>query len=62
MCLSRAWVSGQSTAEPIMQEIAKIRVDDGRVILISLFGEEKMLEADIEEVDFTRNIVLLREK
>jgi predicted RNA-binding protein len=62
MCLSKAWYSGQSETEPVMQEVARIRVEDGEVVLNSLFGEEKRIEADIAEVDFTRNIVLLREK
>lgn len=59
MCLSKAWFGGQSTAEPIMEDIAKITVDNQKVILRSLFGEEQVLDANIEEVDFTRNIVML---
>lgn len=62
MCLSKAWYSGQNETEPVMQEIARIRVEDGVVVLNSLFGEEKRLKATIEEVDFTSNIVLLRGK
>lgn len=62
MCLSKAWYSGQNETEPVMQEIARIRVEDGVVVLNSLFGDEKRLKATIEEVDFTSNIVLLRGK
>lgn len=59
MCLSKAWFSGESTAKPIMEDIAKITVQNQKVILRSLFGDEKTLDANIEEVDFTRNIVML---
>ena len=62
MCLSKARFREETTGEPIMEEIAKIRVEGDRVVLSSLFGEEKIVKANIEEVDFTRNsIVLVRD-
>ncbi len=62
MCLSKARFREETTGEPIMEEIAKIRVEGDRVVLSSLFGEEKIIEANIEEIDFTRNsIVLVRD-
>ena len=59
MCLSKALVEGESIAEPFMEDIARIRVEDRRIILTSLFGEEKALDGNIEEIDFTRNVVVL---
>ncbi len=62
MCLSKARFREETTGKPIMEEIAKIRVEGDRVVLSSLFGEEKIIEANIEEIDFTRNsIVLVRD-
>lgn len=59
MCLSKAWFRGDSTGEPIMEEIAKLRTNNGRVILTSLFGEETVIDANVGEVDFTDNRILL---
>ncbi len=59
MCLSKARFSEETTGEPIMEDIAKIRVEGNRVILSSLFGEEKTVEANIEEIDFTRSRIIL---
>ena len=62
MCLFKARFREETTGEPIMEEIAKIRVEGDRVVLNSLFGEEKIIEANIEEIDFIRNsIVLVRD-
>ncbi len=60
MCLSKAWFSGDSTGGPIMEEIAKLRAKNERVILTSLFGEETVVDANIEEVDFTHNRIILK--
>lgn len=60
MCLSKAWFSGDSTGEPIMEEIAKLIIKNERVTLTSLFGEETVVDADVEEVDFTNNRIILK--
>ena len=59
MCLFKARFREETTGELIMEEIAKIRVEGDRVILSSLFGEEKTVEANIEEIDFTRSRIIL---
>ncbi len=60
MCLSKAWFSGDSTGEPIMEEIAKLIIKNERVTLTSLFGEETVVNANVEEVDFTSNRIILK--
>ncbi len=59
MCLSKAWFRGDSTSEPIMEEITKLRIKNERVILTSLFGEETIVDGNVGEVDFTRNRIIL---
>ncbi|MFH1639165.1 MAG: CooT family nickel-binding protein [Chloroflexota bacterium] len=59
MCLSKAWFKGESTGKAIMENIVKIKIEDGKVILSSLFGEERIEKATVEEVDFTRSSIIL---
>ena len=60
MCLSKAWFKGDSTEQAIMEDIARIKIENGTVILSSLYGEEKIEKATVEEVDFTRNSIILK--
>ncbi len=60
MCLSKAWFSGDNTGEPIMEEIAKLIIKNEIVTLTSLFGEETVVDANVEEVDFTNNRIILK--
>ncbi|MFC2058910.1 CooT family nickel-binding protein [Chloroflexota bacterium] len=60
MCLSKAWWKEESTGKAIMEDIAKIRLENGKVILRSLFGEERIERATLEEVDFTHNNIILK--
>ncbi len=60
MCLSKARFKGDATEEPIMEDIARVRVEGDSVVLSSLFGEEKTVKASLEEIDFTRSSIVLQ--
>jgi predicted RNA-binding protein len=60
MCLSKAWFREESAGGAIMENIAKIRVENDKVILSSLFGEERIEKATVEEVDFIHNSIMLK--
>ena len=60
MCLSKAWYGAEKSGEAIMENIAKIRIENDKVVLRSLFGEERVEKATLEEVDFTRSYIILR--
>ena len=60
MCLSRAWFREENTQGAIMEDVVNVRIENGKVILRSLFGEERTEKAIVEEVDFTQNRIMLR--
>jgi predicted RNA-binding protein len=60
MCLSKAWFREESKGRAIMEDIAKVRIENGKVILSSLYGEERIENATLEEVDFTHNTIMLK--
>ncbi len=51
MCLAIAYKGGEES-EPVLQEVAHVRLEDDRVELQSLFGEKKVIEGRIREIDF----------
>ena len=59
MCLSKAYVIKDNKKEFLMTDIASVKVDGGKLVLSSLFGEKKELAATILEVDFTANSLKL---
>ncbi len=60
MCLSKAWFQGESADKPVMENITRLRIEDGRVVLSSLFGEERVEKATVTEVDFTHSRIILK--
>ena len=59
MCLSKAYVDTDGKRELVMKEIASIGFEEGKLLLTTLFGEQKVIKADIREINFlTHSIVL----
>ena len=58
MCLAKAYLDKWDD-EPVLQDIARMRLHDGRVELETLFGEEKMIPGRVVEVDFATSKILV---
>ena len=59
MCLAKAYIGGKSENEFLMEEIASIKSEDGKLLVMSLFGEQKEIAASIREIDFRSSRVIL---
>jgi len=58
MCLSKAYVDTDGKRELVMQEIASIGFEEGKLLVTTLFGEQKEIKANIREINFlTHSIV-----
>ncbi len=59
MCLSKAYVDRDGKRELLLDEIAFIKIEDERLLLRTLFGEQKEIGANIKEIDFLTNSIFL---
>ena len=60
MCLAKAYFN-KSVDNPILQDIARMRLHDDQVELETLFGEEKVISGRVVEIDFSTSKILLNE-
>ena len=59
MCLSKAYIVRDGKKEFLMTDIASVKVNGEKLVLNSLFGEKKIFNANILEIDFTANSLRL---
>lgn len=59
MCLSKAYLAGNGEQEPLMEDITSVSIDGNRLLFKSLFGEQKEVQANIKEIDFTTHTIVL---
>ena len=60
MCLAKVYLNKWND-EPVLQDIAHMRLHNGRVQLETLLGEEKVIPGRVVEVDFATSRILLDE-
>jgi predicted RNA-binding protein len=61
MCLSKAYIERDGGRELLMEEVASIDIQDDKLLLKTLFGEEKEVAANIKQIDFMARNILLQE-
>ena len=60
MCLAAAY-SGAEVGEPVLREIARMRLDGDTIELETLFGERKVLRGRVTEVDFMNSKITIEQ-
>jgi predicted RNA-binding protein len=59
MCLAKAYLGNNGEKELLIEEIASLKTGDGKLLLTTLFGEQREIEASIKEIDFRNSSILL---
>ncbi len=59
MCLANVYRRSGNAQEELLQEVALIRVDGERLLLRTLFGDERVITGRIKELDFVNSTVLI---
>ena len=57
MCLAKLYPSGAH--QPVMENVAQITIEDGKIIVETLFGEKQVFEDKIQMISFTESRVQL---
>lgn len=59
MCLSKAYVGRDGEMELFFEEVAFLEIEKGKILLKTLFGEQKQVRANIKEIDFLDGKIIL---
>jgi len=61
MCLSKVYFDRGGKKEVLLDEVASVVVDDGKLRLKTLFGEQQEIDARIKEIDLVSHSILLED-
>ena len=61
MCLSKAYLDKNGERQLIMEDVSSVRMEEDRILLSTLFGEQEKVKAEIKEIDFMTHSILLEE-
>ncbi len=60
MCLAKVYLPGAQ--QPVMENITQITIENGKIIVNTLFGEQRVFEEKIQTINFTDSRVQLVER
>ncbi len=59
MCQSNAYLECDGQEEIIIEDVGLVRPMGDKILLISVFGEERIVDAKIKEIDLLHHRVVL---
>ena len=61
MYLSKAYVGRDGEMELFFEEVASLEIEKGKIMLKTLFGEQKQVWANIKEINFLDGKIFLED-
>jgi len=59
MCLSNAYLSDKEDEDPVLKDISSLEVREEGLVFSTILGEEHVIKGQIEEINFTKNTILI---
>ena len=60
MCLAKATIKQDSEEKIVMDGIAHVTVNNGGLVLSTIFGQQEQIEALVQEIDFVHHVIILK--
>ncbi len=61
MCEAAVFLDREGKLEKVMDDVVEMRPEEGKLLLVDVFGEQKLVSARISRVDLMDHQVILRE-
>ncbi|MBC7229888.1 MAG: CooT family nickel-binding protein [Actinobacteria bacterium] len=61
MCEAAVFFDREGKLEKVMDDVVEMRPEEGKLLLVDVFGEQKLVSARISRVDLMDHQVILRE-
>lgn len=62
MCLGKAFMENSNNElNPIMENVSQIALENGMLVLTSLFGEKQSISGQVKQVDFGNSQIIIKE-
>ncbi len=61
MCEAAVFLDREGKLEKVMDDVVEMRPEEGKLLLVDVFGEQKLVSAKISRVDLMDHQVILRE-
>ena len=61
MCLGKAYIEKGTVLNPVMEDVTSIAMEEGKLVLTSLFGEKETFSGVLKNIDFNNSKIIIEE-
>jgi predicted RNA-binding protein len=61
MCEAAVFLDREGELEKLMDDVVEVKPEEGRLLLVDVFGEQKLVSAKISQVELMDHRIILRE-
>ena len=61
MCEAKIYLKTDGQERKIMEDVVRVQPEGDTYLLVSLLGEQKLVQARIESIDFLKHTIRLRQ-
>lgn len=61
MCEAAVFLDREGELERVMDDVVELRPEEGKLLLVDVFGEQKLVSAKISRVELMDHRIILRE-
>ncbi|MBN2025721.1 MAG: CooT family nickel-binding protein [Actinobacteria bacterium] len=61
MCEAAVFLDREGELEKVMDDVVEVKPEEGRLLLVDVFGEQKLVSAKISQVELMDHRIILRE-
>jgi len=61
MCEAAVFLDREGELEKIMDDVVELKPEEGKLLLVDVFGEQKLVSAKISRVELMDHRIILRE-
>ena len=62
MCIATIYIDDGDQKEEAMRDVISVKTENDCILLTSIMGEEKLLQAKIKNIDFLKHSVIVEPK
>lgn len=62
MCEASAYLQREDQEELLLKDVEILRPEGGKIFLKSIYGEQKLISAEIKEIDLINHKIILVQK
>ena len=62
MCQSTVYLREDNQEQLLLEDVGFVQPEEGKILLVNIFGEQKLVEGEVKEIDLIHHKIVLEKR